>query len=72
MGWLYIKRKDKPQIHYVTEESYESIFKAQGFEIVDNSKNIQPISKNQLNKNLNIQKAVKNEQLCRKAKVKNT
>lgn len=39
MAWLYIKRKDKPQVHYVSEEAYALIFKEQGFEIVNNCKN---------------------------------
>lgn len=39
MGWLYIKHKDKAQVHYVTEEAYKAIFKEQGFEIVRNGKN---------------------------------
>lgn len=36
MSWLYMKRKDKSQVHYVTEEAYEAVFKEQGFEIVGN------------------------------------
>lgn len=39
MGWLYIKHKDKAQVHYVTEEAYKAIFKSQGFEIVKNGEN---------------------------------
>lgn len=39
MAWLYVKRKDKPQAHYITEEAYEQTFKEQGFEIVSNAKN---------------------------------
>lgn len=37
MGWLYIKRKDKPQVHFVTEEAYAATFKEQGFEIISDS-----------------------------------
>lgn len=39
MAWVYIKRKDKPQIHYTTEEAYEMFFKEQGFDIVENGEN---------------------------------
>lgn len=39
MAWLYVKRKDKPQVHYITEEAYEQTFKEQGFEIVSNAEN---------------------------------
>lgn len=39
MAWIYIKRKDKPQVHYVTEEAYAATFKGQGFEIVENIEN---------------------------------
>lgn len=39
MAWLYVKQKDKPQVHYITEEAYEQTFKEQGFEIVSNAKN---------------------------------
>ncbi|MCM1437784.1 MAG: hypothetical protein NC131_01040 [Roseburia sp.] len=39
MAWIYIKRKDKPQVHYVTEEAYAATFKEQGFEIVENADN---------------------------------
>lgn len=39
MAWVHIKRADKPQVHYVTEEAYEQIFKEQGFEIVSNAEN---------------------------------
>lgn len=39
MAWLYVKRKDKPQVHCITEEAYKQTFKEQGFEIVSNAKN---------------------------------
>lgn len=39
MAWVYIKRADKPQVHYVTEEAYAQTFKEQGFEIVKNAEN---------------------------------
>lgn len=39
MAWVYVKRKDKPQVHLITEEAYEQIFKEQGFEIVSNAEN---------------------------------
>ncbi len=39
MAWVYVKRKDKPQVHLITEEAYAATFKEQGFEIVENAEN---------------------------------
>lgn len=48
MAWVYVKRKDKPQVHYITEEAYEQTFKEQGFEIVSNAENSDNVADKQV------------------------
>lgn len=78
MSWLYVKQKDTKHLHYITEEAYEATFKKLGFEIVSNAENGEVVAQTKCGNdnvqpnNPNSEKAVKNEQSNRKAKVKNT
>lgn len=39
MAWIDIKRKDEPHVYRVPSQSYEDIFKEQGFVIVESAQN---------------------------------
>lgn len=39
MAWVDIKKESSKDIHRVTEEAYELVFKEQGFEIVSKPEN---------------------------------
>lgn len=41
MAWLHIKRPEKDEIHYVSEEAFKATFEPQGYVVVEDS-NVQP------------------------------